>query len=221
MTQLSQSPFSATEFADNPDPRCPVVLLLDTSGSMQGAPIQELNAGLAQFRSELMSDSLAAKRVEVAIVTFGPVHIRQDFVTADAFVPPELTANGDTPMGAAVLQAMDILHARKATYKTNGVTYYRPWIFLMTDGAPTDDWSSAAEKIRSGEAAKTFSFFAVGVENADIATLAKLSVRQPLKMKGLQFRELFSWLSASLKNVSHSQIGTQVPVPPTTGWSVV
>jgi uncharacterized protein YegL len=59
------------------NPRCPVVLLLDTSGSMRGTPIQELNAGVELFRDELLADALASKRVEVAIVGFGPVQVIQ------------------------------------------------------------------------------------------------------------------------------------------------
>jgi len=63
--------FEQTEFADNPEPRCPVVLLLDTSQSMQGAPINELNEGLHTFEQVLKGDILASLRVEVAIITFG------------------------------------------------------------------------------------------------------------------------------------------------------
>jgi uncharacterized protein YegL len=101
---FDQVPFGAHKFADNPEPRCPCLLLLDTSGSMQGQPISELNAGLIQFKDELVSDSLAAKRVEIAIVTFGPVNTVTEFQTADEFYPPTLTTTGDTPMGAAIEQ---------------------------------------------------------------------------------------------------------------------
>src|SRR5579863_4177827 len=109
MTDFEQVPFGAAEFADNPEQRCPCLLLLDTSGSMQGNPIRELNAGLAAFKEELMSDSLAAKRVEVGIVTFGPVNVVCDFTTADTFVPPTLSTTGDTPMGAAITHGLEMV----------------------------------------------------------------------------------------------------------------
>ena len=216
---FEQIPFGSDNFADNPEPRCPCVLLLDTSGSMYGEPVKQLNEGVRVFKQELMNDPLALKRVEVAVVTFGPVTIRSDFHTVPNFFPQELETTGNTPIGAAILTAVDLVTKRKKEYKTNGISYYKPWIILITDGSPTDDWEEAAEKVKAGEDNKSFAFFAIGVEGANMNVLSRISVRTPLKLKGLMFREFFMWLSASMKMVSAKNPGTAMNLLPPSGWS--
>jgi uncharacterized protein YegL len=215
----------AVEFAENPEPRCPCVLLLDTSGSMNGAAIEALNEGLQVFKEELNRDNLAKKRVEVAIVTFNfEVNVAQEFVTADSFEPPTLVAQGLTHMGSAIHLGLDMIEARKAQYRANGVNYYRPWVFMITDGEPQGELDTiveqAAQRIKDDEANKRVAFFAVGVEDANIERLSQIVVRNPLKLKGLNFQEMFIWLSASMQRVSQSKPDDQVALPPP-GWGTV
>lgn len=224
MTDYTQVEFEATEFLDNPEPRCACVLLLDTSVSMAGKPIAQLNQGLKLLQAELTRDSLAAKRVELAIVTFGPVKTVQDFINPSTFEAPTLEVDGVTPMGEAIIQAISMIDSRKQTYKAAGVAYYRPWVFLITDGEPTDRWAEAAAAVRLGEQEKRFMFFAVGVAGADMATLRQISVREPLALTGLEFSRLFAWLSTSLSSVSRSTTGDQVALTDPTGpsgWATV
>ncbi len=226
MTSSAPAEFDpeVAEFAENPEPRCPCVLLLDTSGSMHGEPIAQLNAGLLAFHDTLLKDRLACLRVEIMIVTFGgKVETQQDFITADRFTPPALTAHGSTPMGAAIHLALDKLEERKMIYKKAGTPYYRPWVFLLTDGEPTDEWRQAAERVRASEERKGVAFFAVGVDKANLSILGQIAPasRPPRTLRGLDFQTMFVWLSQSLTSVSHSKIGEQVPLKPADGWSVV
>lgn len=117
-----QIAFETIEFAENPEPRCPCLLLLDVSGSMNGEPIAELNKGLITFKDELAADALAMKRVEVAIVTFGPVRTELAWQSAALFYPPNLSSQGDTPMGEAIRQGLDMVRQRKDEYRANGTT---------------------------------------------------------------------------------------------------
>ena len=216
-------PVGLPEFVENPENRCPVILLVDTSRSMGGRPLQELIEGLRIFKEEVQQDTQAALSVEVAIVQFGKsVDLVQDFVTIDDFNPPKLTADGMTPMGMAIEFALDLLEKRKATYRVNGVQYYRPWIFMITDGAPTDPWVNAARRLQEAESENKLLFFAVGVEGADLDTLNHIAPpnRPPVLLNGLDFRSMFVWLSSSMKRVSQGKVGEVIVLPPV-GWGQI
>lgn len=248
--QIEYAGFEDSEFAENPDPRVPCVLLLDTSGSMAevvGAfdqatgetvlqdgqmynvvsggktRIDLLNEGLVTLKETLVADSLASRRAEIAIVTFGgAVTTILDFVTAENFQPPCLHASGGTPMGQAILTGLEMIARRKATYRSAGVSYYRPWIFLITDGGPDhgDPWQAAAAQVKQGEASKSFAFFTVAVEGANMDVLAQIATRPPAKLKGVNFREMFLWLSQSMQAVSQSSPGDTVALT-APGWTEV
>ncbi|MDE2125675.1 MAG: VWA domain-containing protein [Armatimonadetes bacterium] len=223
---ITHGQLDSVEFAENPEPRCPCVLLLDVSGSMQGAAIAALNEGLVAYKAHLSGDALASRRVETALVTFNDaVRVEEDFVTVDAFDPPQLAASGLTHMGAAIEKSLDLIEARKEEYKANGIAYYRPWVFMITDGEPQGesdaDVSAAERRLHDAVGNKRIAFFAVGVEGANMVRLAAISPRPPVKLSGLNFVEMFQWLSASMKRVSQSQTSDdQIALPPP-GWAAV
>ena len=209
----------AVEFI-NQQPRCPCVLILDTSGSMANEPINALNAGLRTLRDDLQNDTLAKKRVEIAIVEFNSnVRVVQDFVPAGEFQPPTLAASGLTDMAGGINQALDLIQSRKSKYHHHGVPFYRPWAFLITDGEATN-CEQVAQRIREDEANKRIAFFAVGVKGANQACLRSISVREPKMLAALKFNELFLWLSGSMKRVSQSKPGDMVPLEKGT-WEAV
>jgi uncharacterized protein YegL len=237
------SDLDAVEFADNPDPRCPCVLVLDTSGSMEGAPIAALNEGLLAFKKDIKGDELAQRRTEIALVTFGAGGVQilnhasgqmepasaarqqaHTFVTAGEFQPSTLVADGLTPMGQAIHVGLNVLQERKETYRGNGISYYRPWMFLVSDGLPTDDWQGAAQRARGEAQHGGLVLFVVAVPpEADMNVLSQIATsdRPPAQLDNLKFADMFVWLSRSQQTVSRSKVGEQVPLPPISGWGLV
>lgn len=213
---------------ENPSPRCPVALLLDTSASMDGEPIEQLNEGIEVFFNAVGSDDFARFAVELEIITFGGETKRYaPFISFNDLTEvryPNFTAGGMTPMGAALDMAFDDLKQRKNQYKRDGVPYYQPWIVLMTDGAPNDNWQAAAEKARKMDGDRKLVFIGVGIgEDADMDVLTGICPisRPPKKLRELKFSEFFVWLSQSLSAVSQSSVGDRVPLPPTDGWDAI
>lgn len=224
MDAIPQVPIGAaakSNFFHKPDPKCPVLTLVDDSLSMHGAKVNALNAGMQILAQDVSGDALALKRAEFAFVSFGPVRVLQDFDSMDRCQIPHLTGVGDTPMGAAVLKAIDLAEQRKRLYKASLVPYFQPIIFLITDGASTDDISAAARAVADGEAKQNLTFFAVGVDGADMNALAQLSpARPPVLLNGLAFGPMFKWLSESVKAKSRANLGEAVKTPALT-WGTI
>jgi uncharacterized protein YegL len=199
------------EFATTPDPRCACLLLLDTSGSMAGERIAELNRGLRTLVEELREDKFTLRRSDIAIMTFdSEVKLVQDFSTADKFEAPALTAQGQTFLGTAVREALDRLAARKQVYKTNCIPYFRPWLFILTDGEsqgePQGAAEEAAERLARAQAENRVKVFPIGVAGANLETLGWLTrPAVPKRLDETKFKECFVWLKNSLEARSKSQ----------------
>lgn len=222
------------EIANSQQPHSATVLLLDASSSMAGDKITQLNEGIKFFKDDVLSDELARKRVDLSVITFGDgVSVAHDFSSIEEFEPPTLVASGMTPMGGAILKAIDLVEQRKTEYKTKGVDHYRPWIFMITDGGPTDMqpddsmWNEVIKKIRNGEADKKFLFFTVGVAPANMELLKHIAPpeRVPLELKQGMFKEMFAWLSKSrISSSVVENVGEQVTLDSPVGlngWGIV
>jgi uncharacterized protein YegL len=223
---MNQPVIPDVALVDNTEQRTPLVLVLDCSGSMAGAPIEQLNAGLKLLEEELKSDAIAAKRVRLLLVEFGgndAVNVVGDWQDAMDFTAPVLEANGTTPTGQAVELALDKIEEQKQQFKSAGVAYTRPWLFLMSDGNPTDAWEQAADRCRQAEGANKVAVFPLAVgPGADAAAMGEFSSKGVAAVKqldGLKFRELFLWLSASMKVVSQARPGGQAQLPSADTWS--
>lgn len=203
-----------------------VEMLVDTSGSMTGDPIKELNQGMTEFRTALEEDSLAMGRADVSIISFNSsVQTEMGFRPASEYVAPHLAASGGTSLNGAIIAGLDAIESRKAEYKDEGVDYYRPWLFLLTDGAPTDTEleAEAKSRLRSAIENKKVVFMPMGIgANADIRKLQSYypenaKTKPVLKADANNFKEAFVWLSKSIGVVSQSDptVSDQVNLPPT------
>lgn len=201
------------ELVENPSARVPICLVLDVSGSMSGTPIQELQDGVDMFFDAVRKDEVAQYAAEIAVVTFGgQARKALDFLAIGRQEIPSLEATGDTPMGQAVVLALDLLEARKTEYRNAGVDYFQPWMVIMTDGQPTDSIDVAAQRLKEMVSSKKITVFPIAIgEGADLTELGRLSPnRPPLRLKGLNFRDFFLWLSRSVSRVSQSTPGETV-----------
>lgn len=215
---------SNNDLCQNPSSRCACMLVLDTSGSMSGAPIHELNQGLQAFVEAVQEDEMSAYSVEVGVITAGGT-VREElpFTTANAIreVSP-LVADGITPLGAAVELALRRLEERKAAYKRAGVAYYQPWLVIISDGEPTDSWQAVAQQTSALSQQRKLVVMPVGVSQANMAILGQFSSRPAKHLAGLKFREFFEWLSASMSRVSASNsTSSAVALPATDSWAAV
>ena len=212
------------DLIDNPTPRCPVALVLDTSGSMSGAPIAVLNAGVQLFIEEVKNDDLARWSVELAVYTAGGTAERvQEFIGIEQIpgIAP-FSADGTTPLGEATTMALNDLEQRKRAYKANGVPYYQPWLVLISDGAPTDSWQEPAQRAKELSAQRKLVSLPIAVEGANLTVLAAFSSKPPLRLNGLKFREFFLWLSASMARVSASTSSdASVQLPSVDSWASI
>jgi uncharacterized protein YegL len=183
--------------------KLPVYLVLDTSGSMSGEPIEAVKNGMQILVSALRQDPYALETAFLSVITFdGQAQQLIPLSELATFNPPNLQVGTTTSLGAALkllAERVDV-EVAKTTAETKGD--WKPMVFLMTDGLPTDDWQAGLTEFQkrkfgivvacaAGTGADTtvlkqITDNVVALDTADTASL----------------RAFFKWVSASISTGS-------------------
>ena len=161
--------YDQAEFAHNPEARCPIVLILDVSGSMRGVKIDTVNQALVKFRNIIRKDSVTALRADIAVIAFDDVAwVLQDFTNGTDFEAPVLEVHGGTNFSQPVNLALDIIAKRKQSYRDGGIAYYRSLAYFLTDGVPDDstaDLDRTAHSLAAAEENRSIAFFSFIIDD--------------------------------------------------------
>lgn len=183
--------------------RLPVYLLLDVSGSMSGEPIEAVKTGVQTLVSTLRQDPYALETAFLSVITFDSSARQVAPLTELAtFQTPNLAASGTTALGEALALLADRVEAEvgKTTAEVKGD--WKPLVFLMTDGVPTDDWAKGLEKLKK---VRTGIIVACAAgQGADTSVLKKITevVVQLDTADSSTIKAFFKWVSASVSTGS-------------------
>ena len=133
----------SVDYSSNPNQRTPCVLVLDASYSMSQqtssgkSRIEALNEGIVALEQALKTDETALTRVQLAIVVVGgpteDADIMMDWTDVNHFSAFPLTPGGMTPLGKGIQIGLDLVEEGKEALRASGISYTRPWMFVMSD----------------------------------------------------------------------------------------
>ena len=201
--------YSNPEFdITNPADRAAVALVLDTSGSMRGGPIQALNEGYGAFLRSIRENDAAAMSVDLMVIDLkDEARVAHAFGPIDSYpvVPEPFAACGGTGTEKALALALSAIDERVALYRHNGVGVLKPWLVILQDGRPNrerETLEAVAEVCRRRDS-EQLNYLCVGTgDNVNWPMLEKLSGGDAMALEGLDFAAFFKWLSKSLHQVS-------------------
>ena len=200
----------------SPNTRIPICFVLDTSGSMSGRDIDELNKGVQLFFDFVNNNIIAKSKAEIALITFGPeVNVVSKFKGINDFIVPALYADGSTPMAEAVDSALHLIDVKIKKYKDQNITYHQPWIILMTDGAPSDDITNVASITTRLINDNKLMLLSIGIGRyANMDILSEFSPKAPpVTIDAVNFDKLFDWVGRSIDAISRSDIRESAKLP--------
>ena len=207
--------------------RLPIYLLLDCSESMAGDAFTAMEKGLAAMMADLRADPMALETAFVSLLTFAST-AKQVLPLTEAYklVMPTLPMGSGTALGAGLQLLRQCMTSEVVTSSPTQKGDYKPIVFILTDGAPTDAWEQQADYFKSNVTGKKANVIAVALgPDADADALRRitgtvLTMNDPAPGT---FKQFFKWVSASISSASQKiatadEKGTALPnLPPEVG----
>ena len=183
--------------------RLPVYLLVDTSGSMHGEAIEAVRNGLQVLVSALRQDPYALETAYLSVIAFNS-DARQltPLTELPSFQIPDIQASGTTAMGGALSLLADCIRREVVQGSAEVKGDWKPVVFLLSDGAPTDDLDRGIADLKSVKTG-TFVACAAGAD-ADSTTLKKITetVVSLDTADANSIKSFFQWVSSSISVTS-------------------
>ncbi|UPK70822.1 vWA domain-containing protein [Chitinophaga filiformis] len=183
--------------------RLPVYLVLDTSGSMSGEPIEAVKNGVQVLISTLRQDPYALETAFLSLITFD-TDARQLVPLTDlsSFQMPELKAAGGTSLGAALQTVADSINREVAKSTIDVKGDWKPLVFLMTDGIPTDQWQRGLNAFQNSKIGITVACAAGNGADVNLLKQITNTVVSLDTADAATIKAFFKWVSASVSTGS-------------------
>lgn len=179
--------------------RLPVYLLLDTSGSMSGEPIEAVKNGVQVMISSLRQNPQAIETAFLSVITFDST-ARQIIPLTDlgSFQMVDIRATGTTALGDALRVVSNCIdnEVGKTTAETKGD--WKPLVFIMTDGIPTDDWQSGLREFQKRKTAYTVACAAGSGADTTVLKQITENVVSLDTADSQSIAKFFAWVTASI-----------------------
>ena len=207
----------------NPSTRLPICICVDASYSMNfGSRMAQVNEGIRSFILEIKNNIYAVDAVELCIVSFGSnarvergfeLTTAKDRKTGVEYQYRDIVADGSTTMGQAVGLALAQIRERERMYQNCGITTYKPWLILISDGKATDSIREATASVLDLQRSGRLKVLCIGV-GEEANDLSKFTMTgDVIQLKDFALKEFFSWLSKSMSRQSRQMPETDFEIP--------
>ncbi|UXY31074.1 vWA domain-containing protein [Streptomyces sp. HUAS TT20] len=189
----------------------PFYMVCDESGSMAGTGVDAINSALPDLHHEISTNPSVADKTRFALIGFSTqASVLQPLADLSELTQlPSLSAGGVTSFGAAFRLLKDTIDKDVAALKAEGHDVYRPVVFFLSDGIPTDDdWRTPLKDLNAFRYAPKI--IAFGISDADSATITEVAnfkafIQQDSSITpAVALREFASSLTRSIVNSATS-----------------